>query len=1320
MFNHLLKAQVNLQTGAAQFSIPLYSYADPANRISTGISLDYIDGNGLKVNEMASPVGTGWALNMGGVITRIRHGEADDQYNGGRYPWTINGNAYYPDGYLYTQYNPASLVDNGASHIALLSGPDEYRLRDQYLADREQDYFSFSFNGRTGEFVIGKDGSIRTIIDSRLLISKVETDMSTDGTRTRISQFDIVDENGIKYTFKDIEKSEVIQYDQVKDRNLYNAVDFNTKADAPGDQITLGTGLGQFIVDKWYLSEITNPLTNSKIKFQYEDYNIDINTSENLQKSAITGLAQPAQYSLYLLRTKAKDKRLVSIICSSKESVVFEYSSSFRADLPYEKALNNIKVLYNGAVKYAWNFSYGYFHYSSIVELDNNTVNTTDQRMSRLCLKAIQKSGQSGLSDLPYIFDYYLEHAVPAMFSYYHDHWGYSNASLWGTSDPWPETYNLYDEPNKMHYDYPINDPVAFRGIADGDAKNGILKTIHYPTGGTFTYEYEQNRSYDPSKQIDVSIGGVRVSKTTTYNGNDAQSNIITDYRYTNAAGASSGWGYEPYIYYQQSILHLIKSGNRYPAYQYFQNASMSPTLQVAGKVIQAIPTSIAGSSLSSNIIASIIKIVAFEAINILSDPTGDYTVKAWSSESFNGNNMLPTQYSRVVVTSGALNGESNGRIEYEFTSNADYSIYKANQTVPYSDAPRLAYWLYGLPKRVTVFNKDNVVVKKDSYTYQPYTVLVSDVNNVNQKWTAKRTEYYNLLNEPGSAGYDNITSEVYYPLTGRIELSSQETVYNNDVSTLTRTTYSYNPTNYLLNKTSLVNSNNDLYETYVYYPADYALAGPLQTMKDKNIINKPVYTITSIKKNGNYNIISAAVTEFGNIANGDIKPVKSYALQKADPWISATLPFNSNQLIPNSNYLVEMSSIGYNIAGLPVQTTTYGKSASRLYDYEGKYVIADISNASADQIAFTSFEGDSQGNWRYDNQNVSIADALTGKKSYLMQSYSSLSLLAPLDAPRKYILSFWSKVGAPVILTKTGTRPDGSGDYSGTGTKIKSYVNTANGWTYYEYVITGVANIYLDNGNLQKVFGGNYPNILLDELRLYPTNSSMITYTYDPMIGMTSQCNINNKITYYEYDGLGRLLEVRDQDGNIVKRNCYVYQNQGGCLIYYSDQQSKTYYRDCGSNSYGLPYTYTVPAKKYVSFISADDANAKAIFDRDNNGQNEANKYGSCLPKVYCRIEYTNSYTSGYYSYATPVIKFYTDQACSLPASITNIAVTYKVIRSVNGASTTIYTTSPITGNQYSLGNQVISYDNGNRTSYYEIDYSMVSGYEYFAVATK
>jgi YD repeat-containing protein len=89
----------------------------------------------------------------------------------------------------------------------------------------------------------------------------------------------------------------------------------------------------------------------------------------------------------------------------------------------------------------------------------------------------------------------------------------------------------------------------------------------------------------------------------------------------------------------------------------------------------------------------------------------------------------------------------------------------------------------------------------------------------------------------------------------------------------------------------------------------------------------------------------------------------------------------------------------------------------------------------------------------------------------------------------------------------------------------------TKSGWTYFEHILpVGTTSVTVSG------------TVKIDELRLYPADAQMTTYTFIPLIGMDSQCDVNNHVTYYEYDPLGRLLDIKDMDGNILKTFRYNY----------------------------------------------------------------------------------------------------------------------------------------------------------------------------------
>jgi len=68
-----------------------------------------------------------------------------------------------------------------------------------------------------------------------------------------------------------------------------------------------------------------------------------------------------------------------------------------------------------------------------------------------------------------------------------------------------------------------------------------------------------------------------------------------------------------------------------------------------------------------------------------------------------------------------------------------------------------------------------------------------------------------------------------------------------------------------------------------------------------------------------------------------------------------------------------------------------------------------------------------------------------------------------------------------------------------------------------------------------------------LNNLRSHYSNDPSVqitTYTYDPLIGVTSITDPRGETTYYEYDDFNRLKAVKDAEGNLLEETEYNYSN--------------------------------------------------------------------------------------------------------------------------------------------------------------------------------
>lgn len=149
----------------------------------------------------------------------------------------------------------------------------------------------------------------------------------------------------------------------------------------------------------------------------------------------------------------------------------------------------------------------------------------------------------------------------------------------------------------------------------------------------------------------------------------------------------------------------------------------------------------------------------------------------------------------------------------------------------------------------------------------------------------------------------------------------------------------------------------------------------------------------------------------------------------------------------------------------------------------------------------------------------------------------------------------------------------------------------------------------------------GQYP---IDNVRVYPKKAFITTYDYFPLVGLRGKTDERGLSEFYQYDSSGRLTAIRDNDTNIIEK--YEYSNQDLLpeTLYYNHEIRNTFIRnncDTSLGEMGRPIDYIVPAKRYSSTQSQEDANQKAYADLLNNGQQYANENGECSTNIILSV---------------------------------------------------------------------------------------------------
>ncbi|TPG29456.1 hypothetical protein EAH81_27660 [Flavobacterium pectinovorum] len=148
-----------------------------------------------------------------------------------------------------------------------------------------------------------------------------------------------------------------------------------------------------------------------------------------------------------------------------------------------------------------------------------------------------------------------------------------------------------------------------------------------------------------------------------------------------------------------------------------------------------------------------------------------------------------------------------------------------------------------------------------------------------------------------------------------------------------------------------------------------------------------------------------------------------------------------------------------------------------------------------------------------------------------------------------------------------------------------------------------------------------------------------LTTYTYNPLIGITSVTDAKGIATYYEYDTANRLKFVKDKDLNVLQKYCYNYKGQQvdcsnntstSIILYKSIARSGPFTRNnCGAGVPGSTVTYSQAAGAVTSVISQADADDNGFTKFNTDGLAYANTTGVCILPVVYTYDYTFSAAS-------------------------------------------------------------------------------------------
>jgi hypothetical protein len=1117
---------VGCYTGVPKINVPLYTIE--AGDIKVPLALDYHNG-GVKVEDIASWVGTGWSFSFGGSISRQLRGMPDE------------AGSYLGDVAAIDQFNSWTVSQKEAFI-------DWNKLG---LNDVQNDIYYYNFGGQSGKFFFKPDGEVVTKPRNKLQFKY--------GNYFGKYGWKVVNTDGVTYYFLDGEETSTL----------------TTSLPASGDDVVaIGT---------WYISKIVSAQGTESIDFEYgvdyvsynsnltyTAYQLNPQNQADINDAPNCGEGLPISSVTFNHINELKLKK----IKFPNGEVIVNAKSTARLDLEGSHALESIQIKNKeGREIKRYDFVYSTW------------------QAGRLFLDAVNVSANAvSLGD--YKFEYHNPNALPPRDSQSQDHWGYFNGADNTGRTPIPYCY-IFGVGMNSGKVYPRlgadRSPDPSNALAGSLTKmsypTGGYTEYTMESNTASNVQALIERGFDLKAgsdrfQIYGDAAGAKIEYDGSFNiteGYGSSGGVMTKIE-IGLPGSSSlpppPMGdadpeiqlFKPdgtMINLRNNTVLFMPIGN----YRMHVNFSSNPDPELIRNffVILTWDYGVIGNPQRlKNVVVGGLRIKSIKDVDPVSGHTyernynylyddGTSTGVIGSFPNYKGykyecrNSGLTfcnkitlgsISQSSMVLTQGSYVGYgmvdeffdqgNNGKNRYTYTTFLNFNDKGDFQFFPYYTADSRDEFRGVLLNQKTYKKISNqyVPVSEKSYKYNfrigdgyypndPFTV-------VTKGWSFRQYVFY-----IGCGYIDGTQFHLYLPFnttTGWIKLNSETSrIYDQDnINKYAEivTDYEYSDRNMQVNKVTTKKSNGDISVVKYKFPLDYVFTSAatdnkvkgIAALVDKYKINQPVETSTYISKNGgdlqlvNSNLVAfdPVVTNPGAVFSFDNKgPVNDFTPSD----VQSDIMVIDNRYTPKVTYNQYLSN-----GRVAQQQKVNDVLKSYLWDYDNMYAIAEVTNADVSQIAYTSFETDYTGRWSLNAGSSYLTNNgnITGKRSLA----GGVNTTVPQG---NYILSLWSS-SAPIV--------------NGQATSVQPLKSIGNGKSFYQIELTGISSVNVSGNNI-------------DEVRLYPKGAEMSTVTYEPLVGVTSQSDIRGYINYYEYDAAGRLSVIRNEAGQIVKSINYHYMNQ-------------------------------------------------------------------------------------------------------------------------------------------------------------------------------